>query len=118
MRSLVVLEDDLLFLSRIREAAGATPVKVVRSAAALVEACRQQPGALVLADLDSPRLEAVAGDPCPARDPALARQPVIGFFSHVHAQRGREAQAAGATRVLARGAFAQALPELLAGRLK
>jgi hypothetical protein len=38
---------------------------------------------------------------------------VLGFVSHVHADRIREARAAGA-EVMARSAFVSALPELLA----
>lgn len=118
MPTVVVLEDDLLFLSRIREAAQSARVCVVRTAAALVEACRQDPEVLVLADLDSPRLDALAAIRALRADPALLQTRVIGFFSHVEAERGREALALGATRVMARGAFADALPELLVGRMQ
>ncbi len=118
MSTVVVLEDDLLFLSRIREAAGSARVRVVRTAAALVEACQEDPEALVLADLDSARLDAVAAIRALRAEPALAQRQVIGFFSHVHADVGQAALAAGASRVLTRGAFVGALPALLAGRLE
>jgi len=111
--TLVVLEDDLLFLSRIREAAGARPIKVVRGAAALLEACRSSASPLVLADLDSPRLDATGAIRALRQDPAGAGVTVVGFFSHVHAERAGEATAAGADRVLARGAFVRELPSLL-----
>ena len=47
-------------------------------------------------------------------EPSLAGLPVVGFFSHVEAQRGREAAAAGCTTVLPRSAFVQKLDALLA----
>jgi DNA-binding NarL/FixJ family response regulator len=110
----VALVDDLMFLSRIREAARAAGVEVraVRGVDAVVQASRD--GArLVLLDLDSPRmpwseaLAALAGQPASA--PAT-----VGFFGHVHAETGRAAEAAGCTLVLPRGAFVGRLPALLA----
>jgi DNA-binding NarL/FixJ family response regulator len=112
--TLVVLEDDLLFLSRIREAAGAQPVRVARSTAALLEACRADPAAMVVADLDSPRLRAVEAIRALRQDPAGAGIRVVGFFSHVHAERAQEAIAAGADQVLPRSAFVRDLPSLVA----
>jgi len=47
-------------------------------------------------------------------DPSLASLPVVAFLSHVHAERADAARAAGCTRVLARGAFVQELPRLIA----
>lgn len=115
-RMLVVMEDDLMFLSRIREAAKASEadVQVVRNEAALAEACRAGK-ALVLANLDSARLGAVAAVRALRADPTLAAVVVIGYLSHVAADRAREAREAGVTRVLARSAFVQELPALLAG---
>lgn len=113
--TLVVLEDDLLFLSRIRTAAGTRPVKVVRNAGALVEACRHAPDALILADLDSSRLRAAEAIRALRQDPAGASATVVGFFSHVHADRAAEAVAAGADRVLSRSAFVRELPALIRG---
>lgn len=115
MPVVVVLEDDLLFLSRIREAAKGSPavLRVVRSAAALVEACRAEPPTVVLADLDSPRLGALDAIRAMQAEPRLASIPIVGFFSHVHLERSREAHEAGCSKILARSAFVQALPALL-----
>lgn len=117
MPTVAALMDDLLFLSRIREAARATRVEVaaVRAAGPLLAAARAG-AALVLVDADSGRVpwaEAVAAlraDP----DPAVGSLPVVAFVSHVNAERASAARTAGATRVLARGAFVQELPDLLA----
>jgi hypothetical protein len=113
MPFVAALVDDLMFLSRIREAARGTDIEVraVRTADQALAACRE--GArLLLIDLDSTRLPssavlaAVAAEPGPL--PAT-----IGFFGHVNADTGRAAQEAGCTLVLARGAFVQRLPALL-----
>ncbi len=111
MPLVVALVDDLMFLSRIREAgrgAGAE-VRAVRTVDAVVDAVRAGAG-LVLLDLDSQRL------PWPAALTALASEPAatVGFFGHVHAETGRAAVEAGCTLVLPRGAFVQRLPSLLA----
>jgi len=114
MSQALALVDDLLFLSRIQEAARGTGIEVraVRRAADLVEAARA--GArLVLVDADSDRLpwrEAVAAL---RADATLADVSVVAFVSHVHADRAEAARAAGCSRVLARSAFVQEVPRLL-----
>ena len=111
----MALVDDLMFLSRIREAAKGhgLEVKPARTAADTVAGARA--GArLVIMDLDSPRLPVAATLAELRGDVSLAGLPVVGFFSHVEAQRGREAAAAGCTTVLARSAFVQNLDALLA----
>jgi len=114
--TIVALVDDLMFLSRIREAAAplGAVVKAVRNAAALLEACRAAP-ALVLADLDSERLKADEAIRALRAEPASASLTVIGFYSHVHGERAQRAAAAGASQVMARSAFARELPALIAG---
>jgi DNA-binding NarL/FixJ family response regulator len=115
MSTIVALVDDLMFLSRIREAAKGhgLEVKPARTAADALAGARA--GArLVIMDLDSPRLP-VAATLAELRDePSLTGLRVVGFFSHVEAQRGREAAAAGCTTVLPRSAFVQQLDALLA----
>jgi CheY-like chemotaxis protein len=115
MASVVVLADDLMFLSRIREAArpASVEVRTARSAGDLVQALKREPAALVLADLDSQRLRPVEAVAALRAEAELADLPVVGFFSHVHAERSLEAQAAGFTRVLARSAFVKELPGML-----
>jgi CheY-like chemotaxis protein len=114
MPTVIAFVDDLMFLSRIREAARPLDVELraARRLPELLEAARAG-AALVLVDLDSARLAAADALAALRADPALAQLPVVGFFSHVHAERARAAREAGCTRVLARGAFVQALPELL-----
>ena len=115
MLTVIALVDDLMFLSRIREAAKGhdLEVKPARTAADAVAGARA--GArLVIMDLDSPRLPWAAALSELRADPSFTGLPVVGFFSHVEAQRGREAAAAGCTTVLPRSAFVQKLDALLA----
>ena len=111
---LVAVVDDLMFLSRIREAAKrhGYEVRAVRTAADAVAACRN--GArMVLFDLDTPRLPVLDSVVAVAGDPALAGVALVGFYSHVETERAREARAAGCRTVLPRSAFVRQLDELL-----
>jgi CheY-like chemotaxis protein len=115
MSRVLALVDDLLFLSRIREAAGGAAVEVrsVRGSADLVAAARDG-GRLVLVDADSSRLPWADAVGTLRSDPSLASLPVVAFLSHVHAERAEAARAAGCSRVLARAAFVRELPRLIA----
>jgi DNA-binding NtrC family response regulator len=114
MAAVVAFMDDLMFLSRIREAAKAAGVEV-RSARTVDQLKAAAAGsALVFVDLDSARLPTDLGLAALKADSALASLPVVGFFGHVHVDRARAAQEAGVGRVLPRSAFVQALPALVA----
>jgi len=114
MSAVIAFMDDLMFLSRIRAAAAArdVPVVSVRALPDLLAACRQG-ASLVIVDLDSrlPTSEAMAAV---RAEPALAAVPIVGFFSHVHAERAQAARAAGCTRTLPRSAFVRDLDGLIA----
>jgi CheY-like chemotaxis protein len=113
--SVVALVEDLMFLSRIREAARRQSVEVraVRTVPALLEAGRA--GAhVVVVDLDSRRLPAVEALAALRADPATAHIATVGFFSHVETERAREARESGCGTVLPRSAFVQRLDALLA----
>lgn len=115
MAAVIAFLDDLMFTSRIREAArgAGLEVRTVRKLPDLLAAARE--GArLVLADLDTERLPVLAGVVALRAEPELAGLTVVGFLSHVHADRAEAGQAAGCTRVLARSAFVAQLPQLLA----
>jgi CheY-like chemotaxis protein len=115
MKPLVALVDDLMFLSRIREAARAAGIEMAsaRATEGLLAAARD--GArLVVVDLDGARVpwrEALAAL---RTEPGLRELPVVGFLSHVRGDLAEAARAAGASRVLARSAFVAELPRLLA----
>ncbi len=109
MPRVIALVEDLMFLSRVREAA--------RGLGLEVQSLRQPPEAgdpdarLVVVDLDR------FGDPAVLLRlrglPGLAQVPLVGFLSHVNADRARQAREAGCTRVLARSAFVAELPTLM-----
>ncbi len=115
MPQILALVDDLLFLSRVREAARGSDVAVrpVRRPAQLVEGVRDG-SRLVLVDADSSRLPwadslaALRGEGLDGTVKAVA------FFSHVDVDRAQAARAAGCEPVLPRSAFLKALPGLIA----
>src|SRR5512143_3563690 len=113
MSRVIAVIDDLLFLSRIREAAVGAGVEVVqaRDQAALLAAA--PPARLVLVDADSDRIPWPRAIAALRADPTLAEIPVVAFLSHVAADRAEIARAAGIRRVLSRAAFVKELPGLL-----
>jgi len=108
--------DDLLFSSKIRAVAGRVgrEVAFVRRAEDVVAEIVSRQPALVIVDLDRDSLDPVAMIRAIRADPATAATRIVGFVSHVHAERIQSARAAGADTVLARSAFVATLPELLA----
>ncbi len=113
MAGVVAFVDDLMFVSRILEAAKGASVEVrtARQVAQVVAAC-DEGARLVIMDLDSPRLDTAGA--LAALQARAVPVPVIGFFSHVDVEKARRAQAAGCQTVLPRSAFVQKLPTLLA----
>lgn len=119
MSLVIALADDLMFLSRVREAArgAGTDVRAARAVADVVGAARD--GArLVLVDADGSRLPWAEAVSALRAEPSLGALPVVAVVSHVHAERAEAARLAGCSRVLSRGAFAQELPHLLAAALE
>jgi DNA-binding NarL/FixJ family response regulator len=113
MRHVVAVVDDLMFLSRIREAAKrqGAEVQAVKTAAAAAAACRE--GCLVIFDLDSSRLPVMEAIAAVTDDSAVAGVELVGFYSHVETERARAALAAGCKEVMPRSRFVQELDRLL-----
>jgi CheY-like chemotaxis protein len=113
---ILAILDDLLFASKIRAAASqlGVPVAFARSSAAALADMRRQPPALVILDLNNARTDPLATVAGMKLDPALAAIPTVGFASHVQTDVIDAARKAGVGEVLARSAFAQRLPEILA----
>jgi CheY-like chemotaxis protein len=115
MPTVIALVEDLLFASRIREAARGAGVELrtVRRADDTVAALHAG-ATLLLVDADSDRLPWAEAIAAARREPGLAAVPIVAFLSHVHAERADAARAAGASQALARSAFVKELPRLLA----
>ncbi len=103
-----------MFLSRIREAARASGCDVLqaRTLAALLEACKEPPGAVVF-DLDTERLPVADAVLAVRKEPGLGAVPLFGFVSHAQTERALAAQGWGLTRVFARSAFIKELPRIV-----
>jgi CheY-like chemotaxis protein len=114
--SVLAFVEDLMFLSRIREAARATGLEVEtsRDVASLVATCRQRRPAVIFVDLGTRRLPALEAVAAVRAEPSLTEVPIVGFLGHAQVDDARAAETAGCTRVLARGAFVNELPRLLA----
>jgi CheY-like chemotaxis protein len=114
MAAVVAFVEDLMFLSRIREAARGTGLDVssVRRVEDLLAACRG--GArLVLLDLDSRRLPGRDALTAVRAEAGLDQVVTVGFLGHEETEAAQAARDAGCTLVLARGVFVQRLPALL-----
>lgn len=113
---LIALVADLIFGSKISATAVhlGVAVRIVRSAAALIEAVTGAAAVApsrVLLDLS---VEGLDG-PALVRD-LKQRAPgvvVVAFLPHVEVELAKQARAAGADQVLARAAFVKQLPEIL-----
>jgi DNA-binding NarL/FixJ family response regulator len=112
-KSVVAYVDDLFFRSKIDATARHLNVPVrFAEAKGLVSACCEAGTAALLLELSS------NGEPLSAiralrQAKATKDLPIIGFLSHVDQALAREAQSAGATRVLPRSQFSETLPDLL-----
>lgn len=113
---ILAILDDLLFTSKIRGAAtqAGTTVAIARSAQAALDQMRTQAPSLVILDLNNPRTDPIGILTTMKADAALASIPTVGYVSHVDASTIAAARAAGAGDVMARSAFVNALPDLLA----
>jgi CheY-like chemotaxis protein len=111
MAEVVYLVRDLLFTSKIQEAARHLGVAVAGApdAAALVAAAR----AARLVVLDLRLTDALGALELLRADPEAARVPSVGFVDHERTDLMEAARARGCGRVLAKGQFASALPALL-----
>lgn len=114
MATALACMDDLMFLSKIMEAAKAlsVPLRSLKTSEKLIAACRES-DAVVFLDLDDQRLDAITlARAIRSADPKVSAR-IYAFVSHVNEDR---IQAAGADlfdQVFSRGQFARVLPDLL-----
>lgn len=110
----ILVSSDLMFISKVKEAAAAAQgqVKVARSLQALEQAIAEAPapGALMI-DLEK---SAIPKDALQEPVAKLIAQGwrVVSFFSHVHEEVAGEANALGLGEVMPRSKFVRILPEL------
>ena len=109
--------DDLLFSSKIRSVAEAAgqPVVFVRKRDDILSGIREHKPDVVLFDLDRAPLDPVGAIREIRSHADLAHVKLIGFGSHVHAERFVEAREAGIDSAMARSGFVAALPRIVAG---
>jgi PleD family two-component response regulator len=113
---ILVAVDDLMFSSRISTAAkavGAT-IQFTRSPDAVLAAARTTRPSLVILDLNSARIRPLEILAALRNAPDLAGVATLGFVSHVDTATIQAARLAGVGSVLARSAFVEQLPQLLA----
>jgi CheY-like chemotaxis protein len=115
---ILAVVDDLMFTSKIKNAAGqlGVPLTFARSSGSALEQMRQSAPSLVIFDLNSARTDPLGTVGAMKRDPALASIPTVGFVSHVQTDLIDAARQAGVDDVMARSAFTARLGEILTGR--
>lgn len=113
MGKVLVLVDDLLFMTKIAETARHVGVELqtVGTVEALVAEAQAGAPRLVIADLNARcgAIEAVG-----AVRAAGCASPVVGFVSHVQVELAERARAAGFDEVLPRSQFAREVAGILA----
>jgi CheY-like chemotaxis protein len=112
--SVLIVVDDLIFLSKIQQTAklvGAS-VEVVEPRKLPTRITQASVHAIIL-DLNHRSGTAVEVLRALKSDPVAASIPVLGFISHVQTELATAARAAGCDQVLARSSFSAQLPDIL-----
>lgn len=111
MADVVYMISDMLFSSKLREAAKATGVSVQAARDASGWAAAASEAKLAIVDLRMPAALAALDALSTAHPPQSLR--TIGFIDHERTDVMDQARAKGCTEVMAKGQFANALPKLL-----
>jgi CheY-like chemotaxis protein len=108
----IALPADLIFGARIRAAAESVGANIVlaKNPDDVVSKATEQGTRLIILDLDRRGLNIAD---VITKLKATSSAPILAYVSHVREDAIREAKQAGADRVIARGAFANQLPDLL-----
>jgi DNA-binding NarL/FixJ family response regulator len=111
---ILVVVEDLIFLSKIQQAARqiGVPIEAVEISRLKERLCDSSSRAVIV-DLNHRSGSAVEAAQAIKSDPETSHVQVLGFLSHVQTDLAREARQAGLDLVMARSAFTQQLPELL-----
>lgn len=114
---LLLIADDLLFPSRIREAAKPLGLELrvaaTEATARSVFASASPPPRAVLVNLNARRLDPIALIRALKADPATASVPLLAFAGHVETAKHEAARAAGADMVAANSSVSLHLGKLL-----
>jgi DNA-binding NarL/FixJ family response regulator len=107
--------DDLFFRSKVRTTAKHLGIEITFAATAdeMVAQAKSLQPTLVIFDLNSQKMDAIATIAALKADAATADLRALGFASHVHTELIAAARKAGADDVLPRSAFAGRLAEIL-----
>jgi PleD family two-component response regulator len=113
---ILAILDDLMFTSKVKAAAAhvGVPISFARSSDAALAEMQSAPPKLVILDLNNPRTDPLGTVGRMKADPRLTSIPIVGYASHVQTDVIEAARRAGVDDVLARSAFTQRLPEILA----
>src|SRR5436190_14404124 len=116
MKTAIACMDDLMFLSKIVEAAKAlsVPLRSIKTSEKLIAACRESASSVVFLDLDDQRLDAITlARALRAAGPEV-NPTIYAFVSHINEDRIAAAGEKLFDQVFSRGQFVRVLPELLA----
>lgn len=114
-RKVIAIVTDLMFIAKVQDGVkrAAFEVEFARNAADAIAKAKQPPAVIIL-DLNAAGFDAVGTIRELKSAPETSRVRLLGFVSHVASDVIQAAQQAGCDRVVARSAFSQNLPELLA----
>lgn len=117
MRTIIAAVDDMFFASKIRAVAEQSKINVrfARNLDSVLTAAHESSPALIIADLQSQKVDAIELAKALKADEGLRHIPLLGFLSHVLVDLQRDAVNAGFDKVLPRSVFSRDLGAILAG---
>ncbi len=112
--TILVVVEDLIFLSKIQQTSRqigveVEPVEITK----LAERLQQNAPRAILLDLNHRSGRALEVARMVKSGAQASHVQIVGFLSHVQGDLARQAREAGLDQVMARSAFAQQLPQLL-----
>jgi CheY-like chemotaxis protein len=113
-RKVIAIVTDLMFIAKVQDGVkrAGFEVEFARNASDAIAKAKQP--AVIILDLNAAGLDAAETIRALKSAPETSGVQLLGFVSHVASDVIRAAQEAGCDRVVARSAFSQNLPELLA----
>lgn len=117
MRTVIAAVDDMFFASKIQGAAEQLNIDIrfARNLDSVITTAQETSPALIVADLQSQKIDAVELAKALKTHEQLRHIPLLGFFSHVLVDLQREAITAGFDKVIPRSVFSRDLAGILAG---